>query len=97
MDDANEEPLDRELEALLAAACGGELAPADFAARVESLHTWFLGEEAHTPEMIECRRSASAAYDRFVSAENLDTHHLELLAGTLGVGLPAVSWRISAG
>ena len=78
--------------ALLAAARTGELAPADFAARLESLHERFLGEEAHTPETIERRRSASAAYDDLVSAEGLDTHHhLELLAETLGVELPAVS------
>lgn len=90
MDAANEEPLHRELVALLAVARTGELAPADFAARLESLHTRFLGDGAHTPEMIECRRSASAAYDHLIAAEDLDTHHhLELLAGTLGVGLPA--------
>jgi hypothetical protein len=91
VDDANAESLHRGLEGLLAPARGGELAPADFAARLESLHTRFLGEEAHTPEMIERRRSASAAYDDLMSAEDLDTHHhLELLAGTLGVDLPAV-------
>ena len=92
VDDANGEPLHRELEALLAVTRSGGLAPADFAARLESLHARFLGEEAHSPELNECRRSASAAYDRLVSAEDLDTHHhLELLAGALGVDLPAVS------
>jgi hypothetical protein len=89
--DANEEPLHRELVELLAMARSGGLAPADFAARLESLHARFLGEEAYSPEMIERRRSALAAYDDLVSAEDLDTHHhLELLAGTLGVDLPAV-------
>ena len=91
MDDANEEPLHRELVALLAAARTGELAAVDFAARLESLHARFLGEEAYTRGMIERRRLASAAYDDLISAEDLDTHHhLELLAGTLGVDLPAV-------
>ncbi len=89
MDDADDEPLDRELAELLVAARSGALAPPDFAARLESLHTRFLGGKAHTPEMIERRRSASAAYDDLISAEDLDTHHhLELLAGTLGVDLP---------
>jgi hypothetical protein len=87
--DANEEALRRELDGLFAAARTGELAPADFAARLESIHTRFRGEEAQTPELIERRRSASAAYEDLVSAEDLDTHHrLELLAGTLGVATP---------
>jgi hypothetical protein len=78
------------LTALLAAARTGELTPVEFAARLESVHARFLGEKAHTPEMIERRRSASAVYDRLLSAEDLDTHHhLELLAGTLGIDLPA--------
>lgn len=91
MDDSNEEPLHRELVALLTAARTDQLAPADFAERLEALHMRFLGEEARTPEMIERRRSASAAYDDLMSAKDLDTHHhLELLARTLGVDLPAV-------
>ena len=92
MNDANEEALHRELEALLVVARTGELTPAEFEARLESLHTRFLGEEAHTPEMTERRRSASAACDRLLYAADLDTHHhLELLAATLGVDLPAAT------
>jgi hypothetical protein len=89
MDDASEEPLGRELDALLAAARNGDLARPEFAARLESLHTRFLGRDAQAPEMIERRRSASAAYDDLWSGEDLDTHHhLERLAASLGIDLP---------
>ena len=55
----------------------------------ESLHTRFLGEKAQTSKMVERRRAASAAYDHYISDEELDTHHhLELLAETLDVELP---------
>jgi hypothetical protein len=86
---ANEEQLRRELNALLASARNGDLASPDFAARLESLHARFLGTDANTPEMVERRLAASAAYDHLTSGKDLDPHHhLELLAATLGVDLP---------
>ena len=89
LNDLNEERLGRELDALLTDARSGDLAPAEFAARLESLHTRFLGPNAQAPQMIERRRSASAAYDDLWSGEDLDTHHhLELLAASLGIDLP---------
>ena len=82
VNDASEEQMRPALGALLAAARTGDLPPADFAARLESLHTRFLGEKAHTPDMIDRRRSASAAYDHLRLAKDLEIHHhLELLAG----------------
>jgi hypothetical protein len=92
VDDANEEPLGRELDALLAEARSGDLAPPEFSARLEQLHSRFLGRNAQTPEMIERRRSAAAAYDDLWSGEDLDTHHnLECLAASLGIDLPPAS------
>jgi hypothetical protein len=89
VEEVNDERLGPELDALLAAARNGDLAPAEFAARLESLHTRFLAGNARTPEMIERRRTASAAYDDLWSGEDLDTHHhLELLAASLGIDLP---------
>ena len=89
MDDVNEEQLGPELDALLAEARNGDLAPPEFAARLKSLHTRFLGATATTPEMIARRRAASAAYDDLWSGEDLDTHHhLEILAASLGIDLP---------
>jgi alkylhydroperoxidase family enzyme len=85
----NEEQLHRELAVLLASTRNGELTPTDFAARLDSLDSRFLGEGAHTPAIVERRRAAVAAYDQLTSGKELDTHHhLEVLAEVLGVDLP---------
>jgi hypothetical protein len=77
----------RELGELFDSARDAELARSDFAARLESLHTRFLGENADTPEMVEHRRAASKAYDDLTSGT--DRHHdLERLAHALGIDPP---------
>lgn len=77
----------RELADLFASARSGELTRADFAARLESLHQRFLGEDAATPNMVEQRRAASKAYDDLTLGT--DRHHnLERLAEALGIDSP---------
>lgn len=77
--------MDVELGALLAEARAGELAPAEFAERVESLHARHLGGQIDAPEFVNARREAVAAYDELTRGR--DRHHqLELIAQALGIG-----------
>lgn len=79
----------RELGELLAAARSGELDVTDFAERLDSLHTRFLGDAAATPEMVEHRRRAVRAYQNLVAGIDMDRHHhLELLAEALNADPP---------
>ena len=73
-----------ELHELLGSARRGELAPAEFAARLESLHARFLGPDAQTSDMRERRRDAVRAYEDLVAGTDMDRHHhLERLTEAL--------------
>ena len=81
--DRNEQ-MQRELSELMSVARIDELAPADFLERLESIHVRYLGEGAYSPEFVDRRRRALAAYDEVTMG--IDRHHeLELLADALGV------------
>ncbi len=76
--------LERELTELLETARTAELTPADFLARLESIHARHLGSEANSPELVDRRLEALAAYDEITLG--LDRHHeLERLARALGI------------
>ena len=78
------EQMQRELAELMSVARVDELAPADFLERLESIHVRYLGESAYSPELVDRRRRALAAYDEVTLG--VDRHHeLELLAEALGV------------
>ena len=82
-DPVNERMRD-ELDELLGSARRGDLAPADFAARLESLRARFLGPDAHTSDMRERRRDAGRAYDDLIAGTDMDRHHhLERLTEAL--------------
>jgi len=81
---ARNEQMQRELSELMSVARIDELAPADFLERLESIHVRYLGEGAHSPEFVDRRRRALAAYDEVTMG--VDRHHeLELLADAFGV------------
>lgn len=81
-----EKQMGRELNDLLATARTGELEPAEFARRLESLHARFLGADADAPATVKARQDAVEAYEHLIEETDLDGHHhLEALARALGV------------
>ena len=75
----------RDLAELLTTARAAELTPADFPARLESIHRrHLLAEQADSPEFVKRRADALAAYDELTLG--IDRHHqLEALAQALDV------------
>jgi hypothetical protein len=89
MPNPDDEQMRLELRSLLDSARGCELAPADFATRLESIHARFLASNATTPEMLKRRRDAAAAYDDLIVGADMDRHHhLELLAQAIDLPHP---------
>jgi hypothetical protein len=74
----------RELAELLTTAPAAGLTPADFPARLESIHRRHLAGQADSPEFVKRRADALAAYDEITLG--VDRHHqLEALAAALDV------------